>query len=439
MHAHLDELASILLCPRCRCSAWTVARHEGEGAITCSSCRAIYRSADGVLDLVDDDEDPRVVLERAGVRRTERNPELGGINDAFDDLSRADGALKDAILALPYGNDSRYYREPGYFANVRTSSAAFDFVVRHLDARAGAYLLDLGADLTWSTCHMARRGLRCTALDINHHLTVGRLLGEHHGVSYNLVRTDMRRAAFRDGAFDIVLAVNALHHSDRIGEVAVNIGRMLRPGGRLGLIEPYCADEAAKAAFGRAQIDAGISEQTYLLQEWHEAFALANLEVQVLRVCDSFSAVYRKADEIRPRTGTRDERDDPFAGFYRGGLSILADPPARLASGQVFEVPLLIENRGNAVWCTTSQFPVHASYHLYRLDAAASTLIAFDNPRTPLPAELNPGEDATVLLHVAAPGEPGDYMVEIDLVHEYVSWFAARGLRPVTVRVEVRP
>jgi hypothetical protein len=65
----------------------------------------------------------------------------------------------------------------------------------------------------------------------------------------------------------------SLHHSAPIGEVAANVARMLRPGGRIGLIEPYCADEAAKESFGRAQIEAGIGEQTYLLREWHEAFA----------------------------------------------------------------------------------------------------------------------------------------------------------------------
>jgi 2-polyprenyl-3-methyl-5-hydroxy-6-metoxy-1,4-benzoquinol methylase len=437
MHEHLDELASLLPCPRCRASAWEIVGRDNGNMITCSSCLASYRCDDGVLDLTETDEDPRVSLEREGVRRTERNPELGGINDEFDDLSRADGALKEAILALPYGNDSRYYREQGYFANVRTSIAAFDFLVRHLDVRAGERLLDLGADLTWSTCHMARRGLRCTALDINHHLAVGRLFATHYQVSYNLVRADMRRVGFRDNAFDIVLAVNALHHSDPIGEVAANIARMLRPGGRLGLIEPYCADEAGKAAFGRAQIEAGISEQTYLLREWHEAFTHAGLDVQVSRVCDSFSAVYRKPGDVTHPITTPDPRSDLFAGFYRGRLSVADAPPRRVVPFQVFELPLLIENRSDAVWCSISQFPVRASYHLYRLDDGANTTITFDNARSPLPAELGPGEKTTTMLTITAPGEPGDYAAEIDLVQEYVSWFASKGMQPVTVRFSV--
>jgi SAM-dependent methyltransferase len=437
MHAHLDALASLLHCPRCRTSSWKVDGPVDGGTLTCSSCGGSYRSIGGVLDLTGADDDPRVRLEREGVHRTERNPALGGINDEFGDLSRASGALREAILALPYGNDSRYYREPGYFANVRTSVAAFDFVVRHLDARAGERLLDLGADLTWSTCHMARRGLQCTALDINHHLSVGRLFADHYHVSYDLVRADMRRIAFRDDVFDIILAVNALHHSTPIGDVAANIARMLRPGGRLGLIEPYCADEAAKESFGRAQIEAGISEHTYLLREWHEAFAQAGLEVQVIRVCDSFSAGYRKPDPVAHRTATRDAHADVFAGFYRGRLSLAGDPPKRGEPFQVFELLVLVENRSNAVWCSTSQFPVYASHHMYRLDGGTRTTVSFDNARSPLPAELGPGENTTAIVHITAPGEPGNYAAEIDLVHEYVSWFAEKGMVPITVPFSV--
>lgn len=92
--------------------------------------------------------------------------------------------LRDAILALPHGDDSQYYRGAGYFSNVRRSGPAFEFLLRHLDARPGERLLDVGADLTWSTSHMARRGLDCTALDINHHLSVGRLFGRHYEAPY---------------------------------------------------------------------------------------------------------------------------------------------------------------------------------------------------------------------------------------------------------------
>ena len=60
------------------------------------------------------------------------------------------------------------------------------------------------------------------------------------------------------------------------------------------LVEPYCATEEAKAAFGRAQIEAGISEQTYLLHQWHRAFVDAGLRLHLMRVSDSFCRSMRR-------------------------------------------------------------------------------------------------------------------------------------------------
>jgi 2-polyprenyl-3-methyl-5-hydroxy-6-metoxy-1,4-benzoquinol methylase len=424
MSPRLAALAALIVCPRCRAEAWSVAAGETERALVCQACRAVYPWQDGVLDLGRTNEDRAVRQEREGVLRTERNAALGGINDEFDDLSRAEGALKDAILALPYGNGSRYYSEPGYFSNVRAAAPAFDFLVAHLALRPGERLVDLGADLTWSTHEMARRGLDCCAVDINHHLAVGRLFEAQSGIRYHRVRASMRDVPFRAGTVDVVLAMNALHHAERLDEVAANIARMLRRGGRLAFSEPYCATEDAKAAFGRAQIAAGISEQTYLLHEWHQAMVDAGLRLRVSRVSDSFGAVYEKADG-----GDR----DLFARFYDGRLTVL-DTPSVVQPGSVLLAPILLENRGNGVWTSVSQFPVYASYHVRRAAPEGDVLLSFDNPRTRLPFEIGPGHRATMAVEVTVPVEPGDYAVEIDLVHEYVAWFAPKGLGRHVVR-----
>ena len=55
-------------------------------------------------------------------------------------------------------------------------------------------------------------------------------------------------------------------------------------------------------------------------------------------------------------------------------------------------------------------------------------LQSFDNVRTLLPSEIAPGQDATMAVNVTAPHEPGEYVAEIDLVHERVTWFASKGL-----------
>jgi SAM-dependent methyltransferase len=421
----LHDAIALLRCPRCGQADW-VSRDD---LVSCIQCGVAFPVADGVLDLTGAGDEPSIVREQDAAHQTERDPGLGGINERFSDLAAADGPLKSAILALPDGDGSKYYREAGYFANVRTSVAAFDFLLRHLSPKAGERLLDLGADLTWSTSHLARRGLRCIAVDINHHLAVARLFFDRYRISYGLVRADMSRVSFRDDAFDVVLAINALHHCADLDTVAANIARMLRPGGRLAFIEPYCGSAEDRLHFGAAQIEAGISEHTYLLREWHAAFAKAGLAIRVHRASDSFAAVYQKAGV--------DRAGDPdlFDGFYTGELSVAT--PAVDGSGGTLTVGITIRNHGNGVWCERSLFPVRASYHLYRIEGGGKTLTSFDNLRTPLGFEVGPGGELTIPLQIARPGEPGAYVAEVDLVHEGMRWFSERGVGVVPIAFTV--
>jgi ubiquinone/menaquinone biosynthesis C-methylase UbiE len=400
-------------------------------AVRCTRCTSEFPIVDGVLDLTSAYDDAVLRREWEAARATERNPGLGGINEQFEDLSAVDGPLKRAILALPYGDGSKYYREPGYFANVQGSAAAFDFLLAHLDSRPGERLLDLGADVTWSTAHLARRGLECTAVDINHHLAAGRLFAGQYGVDYALIRADMSRVSFRDASFDIVLAINALHHASDLQEVASNIARILAPAGRLAFIEPYCASEEDRRRFGAAQIDAGINEHTYLLQEWHQAFTRAGLALKVHRISDSFAAVYEKPHGADPRPDP-----DLFARFYEGTITSTT-APAPVSSGTL-EAAVHVRNAGNGVWCEQSVFPVRASYHLYRVHDGARHLVSFDNARTALPSGIGPGEQLAVALEIPQPAEPGHYVAEVDLVHEGVRWFSERGLRPLSLSFAIR-
>ena len=147
MSSRLAALALLIVCPRCQMDAWSCQGDDTGGALVCHSCHTAYPWHDGVLDLGNVNEDPNVAEERVAVRRTERNAALGGINDEFEDLSRAEGALKEAILALPYGNNSRYYAEPGYFSNVRSAAPAFDFLLEHLELRTGDRTIRVSGEL----------------------------------------------------------------------------------------------------------------------------------------------------------------------------------------------------------------------------------------------------------------------------------------------------
>ncbi len=59
--------------------------------------------------------------------------------------------------------------------------------------------------------------------------------------------------------------------------------------------------------------------------------------------------------------------------------------------------------------------------------------------RVYLEVDFRPGDRRPYLLLLRAPEEPAQYLVEIDLVHEGITWFSDRGMPRIRVPVEVRP
>jgi SAM-dependent methyltransferase len=399
---------------------------------------------DGVVHASTGLEDPAIERERQAVLDIETgDPPSGPTEFSMHRLLAGPGPLRTAFLALPHDDGSAFFRDNEYFRNVSQFAATFEDVVRRLDLPPGSRVLDVGADLTWSTARLTRRGWRGVAIDINHHLAAARVFREH-GLVFPAVNVDMHAPVFADGVFDGILAVNALHHTHRLQPLVANLARVLRPGGRLGFIEPYWFHEETRSDFGAAQIEAGINENVYRLEEWHQAFVNHGLEPVTFVAAASFHGIYEKrAAGLAARTLTIDEaRDDLFARFYQVSFTApLVVGPVR--PGEALTIPVTVHNRSQAGWCIDSQIPVFLSYHLRAATRAAdggmtdTTVIAFDNARTGLPGHLNPASDTVVALDVTAPEQPGTYWLDVDLVHEGITWFADRGGKTATVALRV--
>lgn len=190
------------------------------------------------------------------------------------------------------GAKSRRFRRPRtirYFANVRRFAGEFDFVTSQIGRRIQTgRLLDVGADGTWSTARLAARGFSCVALDITDHLRLAHVYQQVHP-PYALVNADMHAPTFRDGAFDVVTAFNVLHHSSLLPALVANLVRMLRPGGVLGMVEPYVQNEAQGAAFGAAQSEQGINENVHTVDHWCAVCSAAGLVLDAYSLSDSNS------------------------------------------------------------------------------------------------------------------------------------------------------
>ena len=62
-------------------------------------------------------------------------------------------------------------------------------------------------------------------------------LKEKYGQRLNVVTADVRALPFDRNSFDIVVAIHALHHVAKLDKAVLELTRVLRPGGLLGITD----------------------------------------------------------------------------------------------------------------------------------------------------------------------------------------------------------
>lgn len=95
---------------------------------------------------------------------------------------------------------------------------------------AGCRVLDLGCGKGRFATPLRRRGAEVVGIDLS-----AAMLG--HATGIDRARASARRLPFAAGAFDAVVAVEVLEHVGAVGPVLAEARRVLRPGGRLVIID----------------------------------------------------------------------------------------------------------------------------------------------------------------------------------------------------------
>jgi hypothetical protein len=131
----------------------------------------------------------------------------------------------------------------------------------------------------------------------------------------------------------------------------------------------------------------------------------------------------------------------PDAGF-KAQLT-LPDPPARLRAGQKETVQVHIKNASDVYWWARGGEPNERSDNWFYIAAGNrwlkddGSLVTNMDGRYGISKDLRPGEEVEVPLVITAPKEPGDYLLEVDLVQEQVSWFSDKGSPTARAKVTV--
>lgn len=103
-----------------------------------------------------------------------------------------------------------------------------------LDPVEGKDLLDLGGGTGINASALAAAGARVTIVDSSDHMLDR---ARSKGLNARLIRADAGDLPLPDRSFDIVLISDAWHHFSGQDRVLSQIVRVLRPGGRLYIID----------------------------------------------------------------------------------------------------------------------------------------------------------------------------------------------------------
>ena len=119
---------------------------------------------------------------------------------------------------------------------------------------------------------------------------------------------------------------------------------------------------------------------------------------------------------------------------------IAAQEPVVVAdAGAQVTVLVRVGNISDVTWpalgASDGRYQIRLGNHW--LDSGG-TLLVQDDGRAGLPADLEPSQEVEIPLAVTTPTEPGDYVLELDLVQESVAWFKDKGSQVTRIRFQVR-
>ena len=95
-----------------------------------------------------------------------------------------------------------------------------------------------------------------------------------------------------------------------------------------------------------------------------------------------------------------------------------------------------VKNTGDLIWNKNGGNPIFLGYHW--IDFNTKEMIVFDGRRSRISNDgIEAGQEIEFDLKIEAPSEPGDYILQLDLVHEGVTWFSYQGVPPLEKFVSI--
>lgn len=265
-----EEVLKILKCPGCANSSLELIRgavnhlEVSSGKLICPGCAVEYKIEGGIIDFLHNPH-KGVLRERRAMDEDDYiTDDRGNKFKITDEVIRK---FSDKFLAFPEGDGSSFFKKGGSFQSTAEASGRFYSALEDLRLSGKERMLEIGACFSYASFKFAQKGCSVIALDISNYLKVSSLYVEK--AYFERLFSDMHRMPFIDNAFDIVFGSAVLHHSKDLKAVFAEIRRVLRPAGRLVLI-----NEAGRGVWERIHPvykkmeERGFGDTAYTLLEW---------------------------------------------------------------------------------------------------------------------------------------------------------------------------
>lgn len=121
----------------------------------------------------------------------------------------------------------------------------------------------------------------------------------------------------------------------------------------------------------------------------------------------------------------------------------LPELPPKLRAGQKETIQVRIKNASDVFWWSRGGEVNDRPDNFYYIAAGNrwlkpdGSLVTDMDGRYGISKDLKPGEETEIPLVVTAPKEPGEYLLEVDLVQEQVAWFSDKGSPTARAKVTV--
>jgi SAM-dependent methyltransferase len=157
------------------------------------------------------------------------------------------------------------------------------WLVEALEPAAADRVLDLGCGAGHAGFAVAASGAVVTAVDTSERmLETARLLADERGLGgYTAIRADVAALPFSDATFDGVVSRYSAHHWPEVASALGEAARVLRPGGRVVVIDTVAPDDPALDSLVNALelLRDPTHGRNLRLDQWRAAFTAAGLEV----------------------------------------------------------------------------------------------------------------------------------------------------------------